>query len=50
MEPWLDAIRNLGNVCDHHNMLVVRTLSVVLFDREDSEIILNIKRFKITYT
>lgn len=42
MDTWLDAIRNLRNVCAHHNMLVGKTSSVVLFDREDSEIILNI--------
>lgn len=42
MDTWLDAIRNLRNVCAHHNMLVGKTSSVVLFDREDSEIILNL--------
>ena len=36
MDTWLDAIRNLRNVCAHHNKLVGRTSSVVLLDTEDS--------------
>lgn len=39
MDTWLDAIRNLRNVCAHHNLLVGRTSSVVLFNSEDHEII-----------
>lgn len=35
MDTWLDAIRNLRNVCAHHNLLVGRTSSVVLFSNED---------------
>ena len=35
MDTWLDAIRNLRNVCAHHNKLVGRTSSVVLIDTAD---------------
>ena len=35
MDTWLDAIRNLRNVCSHHNKLVGRTSSIVLLDRID---------------
>lgn len=38
MDTWLDAIRNLRNVCAHHNLLVGRTSSIVLFNSEDYEI------------
>lgn len=30
MDTWLDAIRNLRNVCAHHNKLIGKTSSVVL--------------------
>lgn len=30
VDTWLDAIRNLRNVCAHHNKLVGRTSSIVL--------------------
>lgn len=36
MDTWLDAIRNLRNVCAHHNKLVGRTSSVVLLDDSDN--------------
>lgn len=36
MDTWLDAIRNLRNVCSHHNKLVGRTSSIVLLDRVDA--------------
>jgi len=35
MDTWLDAIRNLRNVCSHHNKLVGKTSSIVLLDSED---------------
>jgi len=38
MDTWLDAIRHLRNVCAHHNLLVGRTSSVVLFNSEDYDI------------
>lgn len=38
MDTWLDAIRNLRNVCAHHNLLVGKTSSVVLFNREDYDL------------
>lgn len=37
MDTWLDAIRNLRNVCAHHNKLVGKTSSVVLLHNEDEE-------------
>ncbi|MBC8580154.1 Abi family protein [Zhenhengia yiwuensis] len=40
MDTWLDAIRNLRNVCAHHNKLVGRTSSVVLMDKTDDSAIL----------
>jgi len=30
MDTWLDAIRNLRNVCAHHNKLIGKTSSIVL--------------------
>lgn len=33
MDTWIDAIRNLRNICSHHNKLVGRTSSVVHLDR-----------------
>lgn len=35
MDTWLDAIRNLRNICAHHNKLVGKTSSVVLVSSED---------------
>lgn len=35
MDTWLDAIRNLRNVCSHHNKLVGKTSSIVLIDGAD---------------
>lgn len=40
MDTWLDAIRNLRNVCAHHNKLVGRTSSVVLLDTLDDSTLL----------
>lgn len=36
MDTWLDAIRNLRNICAHHNKLVGKTSSIVLFLPEDN--------------
>lgn len=36
VDTWLDAIRNLRNVCAHNNILVGRTSSVVLFENIDT--------------
>jgi len=30
MDTWLDAVRNLRNVCAHHNKLIGKTSSIVL--------------------
>ncbi len=35
MDTWLDAIRNLRNVCAHHNRLVGRTSPIVLPERHE---------------
>lgn len=35
VDTWLDAIRNLRNICSHHNRLVGKTSSIVLLDIED---------------
>ncbi|WP_274654879.1 Abi family protein [Paenibacillus humicola] len=40
MDTWLDAIRNLRNVCAHHNKLVGKTSSIVLIDSEDNSAVL----------
>jgi len=39
-DTWLDAVRNLRNVCAHHSRLVGRTSSVVLLDFKDDADIL----------
>ena len=36
VDTWLSAIRNLRNVCSHHNRLVGKTSSVVLFSNDDT--------------
>lgn len=36
MDTWIAAIRNLRNVCSHHNMLVGRTSSIIHLDKIDS--------------
>lgn len=41
VDTWLDAIRNLRNVCAHHNKLVGKTSSIVLMDTMDSSDILD---------
>lgn len=35
MDTWLDAIRNLRNICAHHNRLIGRTSSVVSLHQID---------------
>ncbi len=35
-DTWIDAVRNLRNICSHHNLLVNRTSSIVLFENSDS--------------
>lgn len=40
MDTWLDAIRNLRNICAHHNKLVGKTSSIVLIDSEDNSTVL----------
>lgn len=37
MDTWLDAIRNLRNLCAHHNKVVGKTSSIVLLDKADDE-------------
>lgn len=37
VDTWLSAIRNLRNVCSHHNKLIGKTSSVVLFSSVDVE-------------
>lgn len=41
MDTWIDAIRNLRNICCHHNKLVLKTSSVVLEEQVDSGILLS---------
>jgi abortive infection bacteriophage resistance protein len=41
MDTWLDAIRNLRNVCSHHNKLVGKTSSIVLLDSADDVVLLS---------
>lgn len=36
MDTWIAAIRNLRNVCSHHNMLVGKTSSIVHLDSLDA--------------
>lgn len=38
---WLDAIKNLRNICCHHNILIGRTSSIVLEDRIDNGLLLS---------
>lgn len=33
MDTWIDAIRNVRNICSHHNKLVGKTSSIVHLDR-----------------
>ncbi|MGL4849579.1 MAG: Abi family protein [Clostridium sp.] len=40
VETWIDAIRNLRNICAHHNKLVGKTSSIVLVDMDDERDIL----------
>lgn len=41
VDTWLDAIRNLRNICAHHNRLISRTSSIVLLDSMDDANILS---------
>lgn len=41
VDTWLDAIRNLRNICAHHNRLISRTSSIVLLDSRDNANILS---------
>lgn len=42
MDTWLDAIRNLRNICSHHNKLVGKTSSIVLLDSsEQNNLLMN---------
>lgn len=36
VDTWLDAIRNLRNICAHHNKVIDTTSSVVLFSNSDT--------------
>jgi abortive infection bacteriophage resistance protein len=36
MDTWMDAVRNLRNICSHHNKLIGKTSSVVLLDTTDT--------------
>lgn len=40
LDTWLDAIRNLRNVCAHHNKLIGRTSSIVLPAYDDVDILI----------
>ena len=40
MDTWLDAVRNLRNVCAHHNKLIGKTSSVVLHSYDEADILL----------
>lgn len=39
MDTWLDAVRNLRNVCAHHNKLIGKTSSVVLPVADEKDIL-----------
>ncbi|MFD2114541.1 Abi family protein [Paenibacillus yanchengensis] len=39
MDTWLDATRNLRNVCSHHNKLIGKTSSIVLPESGEDEIL-----------
>lgn len=41
VETWLDAIRNLRNVCAHHNRLCGRTSSIVLTHGSEQNLVYN---------
>ena len=38
-DTWLEALRNLRNICAHHSMLVGKTSSVVLAEPSDSQLL-----------
>ena len=41
VETWIDGIRNLRNICAHHNKLVGKTSSIILLDLDDDNKILS---------
>lgn len=41
VDTWLDAIRNLRNICAHHNKLVGKTSSIVLIEKDDLDILIS---------
>ena len=40
-DTWLEALRNLRNICAHHNILVGKTSSIVLPESSDSYVLLS---------
>lgn len=38
-DTWLEALRNLRNICAHHNVLVGKTSSVVLSETSDAHVL-----------
>jgi len=40
-KPWLEALRNLRNICAHHNILVGKTSSIVLSEPTDAQVLLS---------
>ena len=40
-DTWLEALRNLRNICAHHNILVGKTSSVVLPETSDSQVLVS---------
>ncbi|SJZ95449.1 Abortive infection bacteriophage resistance protein [Cetobacterium ceti] len=41
VDTWLDAIRNLRNICSHHNKLILKTSSIVLEEKSDTGILIS---------
>ena len=41
MDTWIDAVRNLRNVCAHHNKLIGKTSSIVLPTYDDENILVS---------
>ncbi len=37
-QSWLEAIKNLRNICSHHNILIGRNSSIINIDRLDSSL------------
>ena len=40
-DTWLEALRNLRNICAHHNILVGKTSSVVLPELTDAQVLIS---------